>query len=336
MDSPHCGATLYWTQRYGAQATWAGIGEEYERLHGTGGALGFPVTPEEEALPAPTGTTGWVQRFEGGWIHWCEPFGSHASSGPIGECFAGSGGTGGFLGFPASAETEAAPSWRGTVGRIQSFESGAVYWSEGTGAQPVTGWIGVCFDGMGGTASRLGFPTTPEFDAAESPMGTKGRFQRFEGPWDYADDLARIGDARVGATVYWSERYGAHATWCGIGATYEGMGGTSSELGFPTSGELEQPWSPHGTSGAYQCFEGGAIFYRTRGDALHAVLGHFWHAYRGAGHSRGALGFPTGDVGEMPTALSHLDGHEARAQEFEGGWLYTTDGSSAHTWLKDK
>jgi tetratricopeptide (TPR) repeat protein len=87
---------------YGAYPTWGGIGRCYENLGGTSGSLGFPTSLELEAIPSPQGTTGWVQRFEGGDIYWYwdGEYDGISVREPILSIFEKSGGSGGKFGFP--------------------------------------------------------------------------------------------------------------------------------------------------------------------------------------------------------------------------------------------
>lgn len=97
-----------------------------------------------------------------------------------------------------------------------------------------------------GVKKRLGSSTSSELKATPSERGTTGLVQRFAGSKDDP----------VGASVYWSQRYGAYPVWGGIARCYEGFGGTGSRLGFPISPELPAITSPQGTTGQVQRFEG--------------------------------------------------------------------------------
>lgn len=169
------------------------------------------------------------------------------------------------LGTPASVELKATPSELGTVGLVQRFEGGkddpagtSVYWSQRYGAYPVWGWIARCYEGYGGTGSRLGFPISPELPAAASPQGTTGQVQRFEGNGDGANIWDEPNHILIGVSIY-SSRHGAYATWGEIGRCYERLYGTTSRLGFPTSPEQEAQRSSQGHSVWKQRFEGGEI-----------------------------------------------------------------------------
>jgi uncharacterized protein with LGFP repeats len=139
---------------------------------------------------------------------------------------------------------------------------------------------------------------SPALDAAKSPYGTKGSLQRFEGPWDYPEDvIARWPDQQRpgGAVIYHSAEHGAHTVERGNGTLYERMNGTAGWLGFPTSDETDASKPAGGAGRTIQQFEGGAIFYAPQYDSVpvkRAVLDYL------AGKSASAdwLGFPTGQA----------------------------------------
>jgi hypothetical protein len=216
------------------------------------------------------------------------------------------------LGAPAplsSSEADQVTSGRGTVGYRRSFAGGCIYWSERAGAHPLLGPIGNFYQVHHDAARHLGFPLTHEHSAIASPQGTQGTCQRFESMWDYPEHIT-VPPQRYGATIYWSEKYGAHLTWGGIGRYYESIGGTGSFLGFPNSPEIECAPSSYGTIGYYQTFEGGVIFWCAKYESVH-IDGAMAIVYNRFDGTRGRLGFPTAPAQE-------LDG-DMRIQEFEGG-----------------
>lgn len=169
------------------------------------------------------------------------------------------------LGASTSSELEATRSEVGTIGRVQRFEGSkddpvgaSVYWSQRYGAYPVWGWIARCYEGYGGTGSRLGFPISPELPAAASPQGTTGQVQRFEGNGDEANIWDEPNRVLIGVSIYCSS-HGAYATWGEIGRCYERLYGTTSRLGFPISPEQETHPSSQGRTVWRQRFEGGEI-----------------------------------------------------------------------------
>ena len=205
------------------------------------------------------------------------------------------------LGLHTTSIQEAVPSPQGTTGWVQRFlgssddPNGASVYRSRYGAYPTWGEIGRCYERLGGTSGRLGFPTSPEQQAITSPQGTVGQFQRFED----------------NASVYCSG-YGAHPTWGGIGRCYEDFGGTSGSLGFPTSSESEASRSPQGTAGWFQRFEGGDMYWSEAYDGV-SIREPILKLFEQSGGSGGKFGFPRSSAASDPGHADHY------IQEFEGG-----------------
>jgi uncharacterized protein with LGFP repeats len=72
------------------------------------------------------------------------------------------------LGLPTSDE-QAVPG-----GRFSAFDGGAIYWTPETGAHVIWGGIRESWEGAGGPAGALGYPTT---DEQIIPGGWKSEFQ---------------------------------------------------------------------------------------------------------------------------------------------------------------
>jgi len=218
------------------------------------------------------------------------------------------------LGVPApisSSEAIQLESGRGTKGFKRAFTKGAIYWSGSGNAYPVYGPIGYLYHQRTDIANRLGFPMAGVLQALDSPQKTKGLFQRFEGTWDYPENINMTPVQRCGATVYWSE-YGTYETWGGIGEYYESEGGTSSFLGFPTTSEKEAAPSSYETKGYYQHFEGGVVFWCEKYGSIPVVepIATIYDRFNG---TSGRFGFPKFE--EVQSA----DHPGIRFQEFEGG-----------------
>lgn len=306
---------ICWSKRGGAQQVWLGFGEVFREMESAEGLLGFPLTSEERAWPSPQGTTGVFQRFEGRWdfpeeitelalrygasLYYSEKYGVYNVEGDIGVCYERLGGTGSPLGFPTSRGLEAGPSKLHTKGWYKSFEGGSIYWSEKTGAHAVLGEINKRHQSEGGTKGRLGFPLADEEDAEDSPQGTKGKFQRFEGrDWDK-------GEARIYASAK-----GACYVWGGNARCYNKLGTTRSALGFPTSVN-HRVTSSHGTEGWYQRFEGGTMYRVVKFGSLSIpVLEKMQAVYKILKGPKGKFGFPMAPE-EVVEGL--------RMQQFEGG-----------------
>jgi len=159
----------------------------------------------------------------------------------------------------------------------------------------------------------MGFPLTGELGAASSPQKTAGKFQRFEGAWDYPEDIPAV-PGRYGASAYYSKKYGSYFVGGTTGECYERLGGTSGKLGFPTSNAVHIGPSQHGTKGLYKSFEGGRIFTSKRTGA-HPVWDAIGAIYDQEDVSK-RLGFPISD--EVPAKTS-LQGATGVYQRFEGG-----------------
>jgi uncharacterized protein with LGFP repeats len=257
-------------------------------------------------------------------MYWSELYGAFPTWGVLGAAYERLHSTAGLLGFPSGDPQAAGDSPQGTTGRYQTFEHGAIFESSEYGTNPVRHAINAYFGEMNGTWGRLGFPAGPEADAAPSPSGTRGAFQRFEGPHPYPDDvISRLHGVRCGATVYWSDAHWAHGTWGGIGELYERQYGTAGPLGFPTSDEQPAPGSPHGTDGVFQTFEGGNAYW-TATFGAHVVRGGIEAVYLAHGASGSSLGFP---VGDSYTNSASADGSSQEVQDFEGGRIEVAQAS---------
>jgi hypothetical protein len=134
-----------------------------------------------------------------------------------------------------------------TKSRCASRGIGVSIYSSKYGTYPTWGEIGKCYERFGGTASRLGFPTSPELSAKPSPRKTAGWVQHFEGGRDSSKGWSDTHEVSI-----YASRHGAHPVWGEIAEHYEALGGTGSSLGFPTSAE---EW----LNGWIQHFEGGDL-----------------------------------------------------------------------------
>jgi uncharacterized protein with LGFP repeats len=214
------------------------------------------------------------------------------------------------LGQPLRETEEAYVSPRGTRGYVRTYERGHIHWTPDYGAHASQGPIDAFYCSLDGSGGRLGFPVSDELNVACSPFGTCGVGQRFEHWWDYPGEvIVQVDGVRCGASVYWSERHGTHATWGGIGIRYEQNHGTGGTLGFPISDEINATPSPFGTTGVYQEFEGGVAIYSEKFETV-LVTGELVRRYLDLGGTRSWLGFPIADA---------VDGQQA----FEGGTLKT-------------
>ncbi|WP_324192716.1 hypothetical protein [Nocardia transvalensis] len=137
---------------------------------------------------------------------------------------------GGFATFgnPISPESDAA---RG--GKFQVFEKNiSIYWSVGTDAHYVGGFIRDKWGSLGWENSPLGYPITDEQKARKGD----GRYNLFDG-----------------GSVYWSPKTGAHAVWGAIRDTWVSNVAEAGRYGYPTSDEYDYQ------GGKAQDFQGGRI-----------------------------------------------------------------------------
>jgi uncharacterized protein with LGFP repeats len=345
-------AIVIWSERTAAHPVAYAVRQTYDRLLGTGGRLGFPLTTEMGAARSPHGTEGRFQRFEGTWdypedacleppglrfgatVYWSETYGAHETWGGIGQFFERQGGTTGRLGFPVSGEREVTAG-RGTIGASQLFEGGIVLWCQRADANSVWGAIRERYEEYGGIGGLLGFPVGPEQDATQSPRGTAGRYQRFEGPWDYGEHVRREAPP-FGAVIHWTESAGACATWGRIGEMYDEMGASGGLLGFPLSDEVDAGRSQLGTDGRFQRFEGpwdgypadltarlggpvGATIYWSEVHGAHPTWGAIGILYERMWGTTSRLGFPVSDEEDTVAASGETRG---RLQRFEGGTCF--------------
>ncbi len=253
---------LYWTTETGVQFVSGAIAQCHDACGGSGGQLGFPVSPERPTASS-HGTNGSMQEFESGTVYCADRHEAYAICDAIGEFYDINGGCAGIPGFPIDEEADASRFLRdggpGKVGRRQRFEGGVVYYSEKTKVLLVSPDIARYCEGN--APGKLGFPVSAELPAV-SPFGTTGRLQRFESWRDYSQAARESwdpSDLPAGVVVYASEKYGVSGVGWEIGELHEKLGGSKSWLGFPQDDEVAT--SESYSSPAIQRFEGGAIFY---------------------------------------------------------------------------
>ncbi len=129
-------------------------------------------------------------------------------------------------------------------GVAQDFRFGRIFFSQGSGAQPVAGRIGGAYQGANGPGGALGFPTTPENG---TPDG-RGRFNHFQK-----------------GSIYWTPQTGAHAVSGPIRDEWVKQGYETGPLGYPRADQKKlqgkDAWSR--TSRSVRC-TGASRRVRTR------------------------------------------------------------------------
>lgn len=105
--------------------------------------------------------------------------------------------------------------------------------------------------------------------------------------YDVAEGAGKAEDFQNG-TAYWSPETGAQVLYGRINGRYSELGGPSSELGFPITGELGAPDS----TGRFTHFQNGSIYWTPDTGAV-VVPAAFFNAWGAEGWETGRLGYPT-------------------------------------------
>ncbi len=146
------GGSLLWSATTGSRLLAGSIRGVFDSRGGSGGPLGFPTTDEFAV------NGGARQSFQGGALIWSPQHGTFMLYGENKNKYDSIGGSGGILGFPVSNEYVVANG-----GVRQDFQRGSLLWSPATGSRYLVGGIGARYWGLGGSSSRLRFPTSDEF-----------------------------------------------------------------------------------------------------------------------------------------------------------------------------
>jgi LGFP repeat-containing protein len=215
----------------------------------------------------------------------------------IDDKYAELGGSGGFLGEPASTEQQWNPN---VVFRL--YEHGAIYAQiEPPRVHEVHGAIWLNYQSFGAQSSPLGLPTT---DESSCPDGV-GRYNNFsEG------------------SIRWHPTTGAHETHGAIHALWSSMNWETSLLGYPLTDESP---CPDGV-GRFNHFQNGSIYWSPQTGA-HEVHGAIRDRWRDGGWERSPLGYPR--TSEYRTIDALGAGKRLRISSFERGFLAYDEASGA-------
>jgi uncharacterized protein with LGFP repeats len=161
--------SVYWTPSTGAREVRGSIRGTWSRLGWERSVLGYPLTNE-------TGTPDGVGRFndfQRGSIYWTPSTGAWEVRGAIRDRWRQAGAEASPLGYPTSDQRGTADG----VGRTNSFERGAAYWTAATGAVLLHGPVYAAWVAEGAEAGDLGYPVrdtyvVPEGEAADFESGT--------------------------------------------------------------------------------------------------------------------------------------------------------------------
>ncbi|MDY5785068.1 alpha/beta hydrolase-fold protein [Corynebacterium sp.] len=229
-------------------------------------------------------------------------------------------------------------------GKAQDFRGGQAFWSPETGAHALFGAILAKYNGLGGAAGWLGFPTTGE---TATPDG-RGRFVHFQhgsiywtpqtGAYAIPGDMfvawgangyengdlkypvaeaQAIGDGFVqkfeGGYLTRNPNGTSHYIVHGaIGEKYGQLNTAASELGYPTSNEIAI------RGGFFQQFEKGNIYWSAATGAHVIYYGEIFDAWGKERWEQGRLGWPTSDMTSIPAGGLTIDFQHGTLQQVNG------------------
>ena len=259
--------SIYWTPALNrAYTIWGGIKTKWESLGKEWSALGYPTGNEIDSGKATT------QQFQNGQIHYTNQgaYSIHSEIDYAKHSYLGSPKSDTLCGSKAS-------------GCYQIFTSGFVYWSSGTGAQPVIGGMLSKWETTGKEWGSLGYPTSGEIYSSSrivqnfehgSLYLTKNGNHIVMTKMQY-ESYGHLGNPKTDTTcgtknsgcyqqfdkghIYQSSSTGSYTVFGGIYAKWETTGKEWGSLGYPTSNE-------HNENGnVVQHFEKGKITWTVQG-----------------------------------------------------------------------
>ncbi|MGY1682447.1 hypothetical protein [Geodermatophilus sp. SYSU D01176] len=331
------GGAIYWSSATGAHVVRGNILAKWRQWGAESGVLGYPVASEG---PTPNAPGGAVTVFRGGSVYWSGATGARVVRGALLERYVAAGGPAA-LGFPTSDDLPAAGG-----GAKLDLQHGAVYWSSGTGAHVVRGWILARYREWGAEGGELGYPTVDEapiaggavtafrrgsiyWSEATGARVVRGalleRYVTAGGPQALGFPLGHDGPAAGGGakvdlqrgSVYWSSATGAHVVRGWILAKWREWGAEGGALGYPVASEAPTPNAP---GGAVTVFRGGTVYW-SEATGPRVVRGAILERYVAAG-GPAALGFPITD--DIPA------GRGAKVVLADGGAIYWSATAGTH------
>ena len=173
--------SIYWSAKTGAWALTGGINQGYQTLGQDKSALGLPTAAQGKLSFG----GGVQQKFVGGWLMWSSSTKAQAMLGPIGaRWIAYSNRSREKIGLPVAAQTKGKVS--GLL--VQRTQHGAMY-STPTKVSALHHEIYTKYVSLGGETSRLGVPTTSNYD---SGSGERVKFAHGMIEHDFTTDVITV------------------------------------------------------------------------------------------------------------------------------------------------
>lgn len=173
--------SIYWTPATGAWAVQGSIRGAWRDIGWEGSAVGYPLTNEQAA---PDGR-GRYNEFQSGSIYWSPSTPASSVHGSIRVLWRALDAQAGPLGYPSTHELVTPDR----VGHYNHFQRGSIYWTPTTGAREVRGAIRDRWASLGWERSRLGYPTSNEYDV---PGGRRSDFQGGSITWDARTNVTTV------------------------------------------------------------------------------------------------------------------------------------------------
>jgi len=242
---------IFWTPDTGAWVVRGAINAAWDRLGGSTGVLGVPVSDESFDGDVVS------QKFSGGQITFdartktftTEPADLAAqladvvipgdAGSAINTAFRASGGSAGPLGARQGDQFTIPPDGVG-----QAFAGGKIFYSPATGAHAVSGAILEKYESVGGPTGDLGLP-----NAAESDGGVP-------------DSRVSSFAAEDKPVIFWTQDHGAVVVRGAMKAAWDKLGGASGALGVP---ESDQSTAGDKTT---QQFSGGTLSWDAKSNTF--------------------------------------------------------------------
>lgn len=156
--SEFLGGNIYWSTATDAHPVAHDFLTKWGEKGYEAGFMKYPTT-DEVVL-----SDGRRQEFQGASIYWSALTGAHNVQVLIRDKWRDIGAESGDFKYPTTDETTTPDG----IGRYNSFQGGAVYWSPSTGAQPVTGAIYALWAADNWEAGKWGYPVAAQYTEGSS------------------------------------------------------------------------------------------------------------------------------------------------------------------------